>query len=358
MWLHGIKKPFLGNRGKRATAISIRTPLSMSVILNMYHDLSQTITKNEQTEGARMVDCSENIPPRNRRQGMYEAISNQSNLGDIGHFSARAKGWLNDGFLGKLIKWFFKPTIEGTEFLPKDRGCLVVANHSLPDLFAFAWLVSNIEELDGLTAMSHPVCYRVPFIKVLIKEIGLIPSTYSYAKLAFKKGLRVLVFPGGDYDVMRPFWQASRVDFNGRKGFLRVAKENWVPIVPMGVQGGHISMPILWRSKSLSWLVVFPRLLGIKRWCVTVLGLAGAILITVYLGSEISVGATVILLLLWLGGPLSFLFIIPSKIKYRMGPLIEPEELFGEKDSDNSDSIDYDQAYKKVIDAVQERVRN
>ena len=42
----------------------------------------------------------------------------------------------------------------------------------------------------------------------------------------------MLVYPGGDYEVHRPSWERNRVDFGGRKGFIRLAIEQDVPIVP------------------------------------------------------------------------------------------------------------------------------
>ena len=49
-------------------------------------------------------------------------------------------------------------------------------------------------------------------------------------------GAALLVYPGGDYEVHRPdAGSPRRVDFGGRKGFLRLALEHDVPIVPGGV---------------------------------------------------------------------------------------------------------------------------
>ena len=36
-------------------------------------------------------------------------------------------------------------------------------------------------------------------------------------------GAALLVYPGGDYEVHRPTWERHRVDFDGRKGFIRLA---------------------------------------------------------------------------------------------------------------------------------------
>ena len=45
-------------------------------------------------------------------------------------------------------------------------------------------------------------------------------------------GAALLVYPGGDHEVHRPSWERHKVDFDGRKGFVRLALEHDVPIVP------------------------------------------------------------------------------------------------------------------------------
>jgi 1-acyl-sn-glycerol-3-phosphate acyltransferase len=55
----------------------------------------------------------------------------------------------------------------------------------------------------------------------------------------------VLIFPGGDHEAFRPVWQAYRVDMANRKGFLRIARRAWVPIVPLGIRGSQFALPIL-----------------------------------------------------------------------------------------------------------------
>lgn len=49
----------------------------------------------------------------------------------------------------------------------------------------------------------------------------------------------MLVFPGGYYDAYRPTFSQNVVDFNGRKGYVRVAMEAGVPIVSAVSIGGR-----------------------------------------------------------------------------------------------------------------------
>jgi 1-acyl-sn-glycerol-3-phosphate acyltransferase len=61
-----------------------------------------------------------------------------------------------------------------------------------------------------------------------------------------------LVYPGGDYEVHRPSWNRHRVDFGGRKGFIRLALDENVPIVPVVAIGGQETALFLSRGERLA----------------------------------------------------------------------------------------------------------
>ena len=65
-------------------------------------------------------------------------------------------------------------------------------------------------------------------------------------------GAALLVYPGGDYEVHRPVWERNRVDFSGRKGFMRLALEQDVPIVPVVAIGGQETALFLSRGEGLA----------------------------------------------------------------------------------------------------------
>jgi hypothetical protein len=51
----------------------------------------------------------------------------------------------------------------------------------------------------------------------------------------------VLVFPGGDIDSFRPFYQPRKVVFGQRRGYIRLALETKTPIVPLATIGSHLT---------------------------------------------------------------------------------------------------------------------
>jgi 1-acyl-sn-glycerol-3-phosphate acyltransferase len=74
----------------------------------------------------------------------------------------------------------------------------------------------------------------------------------------------VLVYPGGDYETFRPTWHTDRIEFAGRKGFIRLALEQDVPIVPVVAVGGQETALFLTRGERLARLLQLDRLLRLK----------------------------------------------------------------------------------------------
>jgi 1-acyl-sn-glycerol-3-phosphate acyltransferase len=74
----------------------------------------------------------------------------------------------------------------------------------------------------------------------------------------------VLVYPGGDWEVHRASWDGFKVDFGGRKGFLRLALNNDVPIVPVVSAGGQETALFLGRGNRLASVLGLDRLFRLK----------------------------------------------------------------------------------------------
>jgi 1-acyl-sn-glycerol-3-phosphate acyltransferase len=74
----------------------------------------------------------------------------------------------------------------------------------------------------------------------------------------------VLVYPGGDWEVHRPSWDAGKVDFAGRKGFIKTALENDAPIVPLVAAGGQETAVFLSRGDRLASALRLDKLFRLK----------------------------------------------------------------------------------------------
>lgn len=269
--------------------------------------------------------------------------------------------WLVRRVLGPVIRRVWPARLEGWEHLTPDRPALVVANHSgggVVDVLCLALLA--LEREGGpprLTGMAHPLAFYVPLLRGFLLGVGAVPATYAHAHAAFERGVSVLVYPGGDHEAFRPVWQARCVDWNGRKGFLRLARRAWVPVVPLGYWGTHFTQPVLWRSKLLPWLGVLPRVFGLKRLPLTVPGLAMLLAVVAVSTPDRPLHALV-LFALWLYlGPLTFILPwVPWPVRMTLGPAIPPEALFGSPADGGEDLAPLDAAYAQVLEKVQANV--
>lgn len=254
-------------------------------------------------------------------------------------------------YVAPMVRAAFRPTLRGFDSLPRDRPFMLVANHSagiaIAELLSLAVLLDERDPDLRLAGFAHIITFRFPGGADVHQHLGTVPSTYEAAFAALEAGASLLVFPGGDHDSLRPITEVNRVDFNGRKGFLRIAREAGVPIVPLGIRGSHWTAPILVRSRALASLFVAPRLLGLKRWGVSALGVAGGAVIA---RLPIPKVWRALLAWLWMGSPLSFLPVIPAQLHFAIGEPLENEELFP---ADADADADLAVAYARVVGEVQ-----
>jgi 1-acyl-sn-glycerol-3-phosphate acyltransferase len=78
-----------------------------------------------------------------------------------------------------------------------------------------------------------------------------------------------MVYPGGDLDAMRPFRHRNRIVFGGRRGYMRLALREGVPIVPVVAAGSHATFIIIDDLRWLARLLRADRCLRIKVWPLT-----------------------------------------------------------------------------------------
>jgi 1-acyl-sn-glycerol-3-phosphate acyltransferase len=148
------------------------------------------------------------------------------------------------------------------------------------DTFAFATeFYSHFGPERRFHQLAHDVAARFPATG--ISRWGTVAASHENARRAFDRGAPVLVYPGGDYETFRPTWHSDRIEFGGRKGFIRLALERGVPIVPIVAIGGQETALFATRGERAAELTGWSRLTRIKvlpvalapPWGVTVMDL-------------------------------------------------------------------------------------
>jgi 1-acyl-sn-glycerol-3-phosphate acyltransferase len=110
-----------------------------------------------------------------------------------------------------------------------------------------------------LYSLAHRVLFLMPGLNRIIAKVGAVLATRENARRILQAGHPILVFPGGDHDMARPWSRRNVVSFAGRSGFVRTALEAGVPIVPVGTAGGHETWRVLSDGAGVC------RALGLKR---------------------------------------------------------------------------------------------
>jgi len=111
--------------------------------------------------------------------------------------------------------------------------------------------------------LAHNLVLSMPGLSFL-RKYGTVAASHDNARKALRAGAAVLVYPGGDYEVHRPSWQSRKVDFGGRKGFLRLALDQNVPIVPVVSIGGQETALFLSRGERLAKGLALDKLFRLK----------------------------------------------------------------------------------------------
>jgi len=172
--------------------------------------------------------------------------------------------------LEPVLEHLFHPTVNGLQRIP-EGAALYVGNHSggtlTPDSFVFC--AALLRQL-GLGAvpygLAHGVAIQVPPFHQLLVPLGAVRASHDNARKIFAAGLKALVYPGGDLDAFRPYRHRDRVVFGPRRGYIRLALREDVPIVPVVSHGGHSTFLVLDDGRWLAQLLRIDKLFRIKVW--------------------------------------------------------------------------------------------
>ncbi len=167
--------------------------------------------------------------------------------------------------LQMLNRRYFRLRCEGLEHVSRGAS-LFVSNHNGgiagPDLactLGALWQKLGVEA--PLYALAHDFAMRqfTPLGRVL-QRMGAVRARPENALRVLASGGSALVYPGGDLEAYRHTRQRDEIVFGARTGFVRVAQQAGVPIVPIVAHGAHRSAYIFHDGASIA------RALRLERW--------------------------------------------------------------------------------------------
>ncbi len=190
--------------------------------------------------------------------------------GAAGWVAERAGEWTLDGtdhsfmerqkyFWNPLMDYWFRMEIEGWEELPEPPVLLVGIQW---------WRRFGTER--PLHGTAHDALMAAPVIGSYFRRMGVLPAAPDSIATALAEGHDVALWPGGEIDSLRPWSDRDEAVLAGRKGFIRMAINAGVPIVPIATVGGPDSMPVLARGRRLAKALQLDKLARLKMFPIAI----------------------------------------------------------------------------------------
>jgi 1-acyl-sn-glycerol-3-phosphate acyltransferase len=167
--------------------------------------------------------------------------------------------------LRALSELYFRAEVRDMSNVPAGPAMLV-GNHSggwlIADTFVFGQSFYDHFGPDRpFFQLAHDLVFKVPGLRALVTPYGALPACPENMRRALGRGAAVLVYPGGDHETYRASWHSADIDFGHRTGFVRLALELGVPIVPVVSIGGQETALFLGQGEYLARLLHLHELL-------------------------------------------------------------------------------------------------
>lgn len=167
-------------------------------------------------------------------------------------------------FIDAQLRWlqpvadiYFRGEVRDIERIPSAGPVLVVGNHSgglaTPDTWVF--MVNFMRHFGSgreAYALAHNLVMGLPGLGTWLRKVGTLPAHPDAARDALRRDAAVLVYPGGDEDVFRPWSDRNRIRLARRTGFIRLALQERVPVQPVVSVGGHETVFIAGDGRGLA----------------------------------------------------------------------------------------------------------
>jgi 1-acyl-sn-glycerol-3-phosphate acyltransferase len=164
---------------------------------------------------------------------------------------------------------YFRAEVRGLEKIPAEGPVLLVGNHSggtmIADTFVFGQaFLDHFGTVRPFYQLAHDMVFMIPGLRALLQRYGTVPASPANMAQALERDAALLVYPGGDQETFRPSWESGRVDFAHRTGFVKLALEHGVPVVPVVAIGGQETALFLGRGRRVAEALGLKRLLRLS----------------------------------------------------------------------------------------------
>lgn len=173
----------------------------------------------------------------------------------------------------RVMRPWFRAEVRGLERIQRGPA-LYVGNHNaglmMPEALLLAAAVYRAHGIDAVPfGLAGDSVVSLPVLRELTVPLGAVRANPENARRLLSGGAKVLVYPGGDVEAMRPFRDRDRIVFGGRRGYIRTAVREGVPVIPVVTAGAHSTLVVLTDGQWLAKLLRADRFLRVKVWPIT-----------------------------------------------------------------------------------------
>jgi len=163
-----------------------------------------------------------------------------------------------------VLTRYHRAKFYGFENIP-DKPFLAAGNHSgihfMPESLLWYGKYYSMEPKIQMMTLSHNITYNAgKFLKLPLKNFGIIEANPETALNALKAGYAVTVYPGSDQDNSKPYSERNHINFFGHIGYVKLALKAQVPILPVVGVGGAETLFVLSSGEK------FAETTGLKKW--------------------------------------------------------------------------------------------
>ena len=240
-------------------------------------------------------------------------------------------------FFGWVYRDYFRVQTDGWEHIPRTGKVLLIGSHNgglaAPDtvMMTYDWFRQFGTDRLAYALMEPKTWQKLPGLARLATQVGTIRPHPDLVRAALRRDAAVLIYPGGTKDVFRPYSLRNKIYFHGHKGFIKLALQEEVPIIPFISHGAHSTLIVL--------TDIYPQLQQLHQWGLPWLGGVDPGVFPIYLGLPWIVGI----------GPLPNIP-LPIKLHTRVCPAIMFER-YGESAARDRQYVE--QCYRQVCQQMQ-----
>lgn len=163
-------------------------------------------------------------------------------------------------FILEIIKKYLRMEVEGIENVPKKGAGIILPNHSGFSGFDAVLLGYEINRSLKRTTrvMTHHLWFLNDKVSVPANKLGFYEATKDNGNQILEDGELMTLFPEGEHGNFKPSADAYQLQ-SFKRGFVRMALQHQVPIIPtivIGAEETHINLKKLKFSKFLRGVVL------------------------------------------------------------------------------------------------------